>query len=129
MKASDLAAKAAVGAILAVMFLLALPGLILWAPFKLGAMLIRRGGEDTSSPLRPRHPPRPLRRLSRVGAWFQTEQAQGLMTLVCLAVILAVSLVAVFGMGADPVGILIVAVLIALGASGIIRKAPGGGGG
>lgn len=129
MKAADLAAKVAAGLIFALMFLLALPGLILWGPFKLGAMLIRRGGEERSSARRHHRPPRPPGRLGKVGAWFQTEEAQGLMALVYLMVILVGSLVAVFGMGADPVGILIVAVLIALGALGIVRKAPGGGGG
>ena len=115
--------------LLAVMFIIGLPGLILFSPLILVRWWRRRRGqnedlEDADIFRQPQVPmPAPLVRAS---AWFKTEEGQALKTLAGLTVVLIGSLVAVFGMGVDPIGALIVAVLLALGMLGFLKNRGGG---
>ena len=115
--------------LLAVMFIIGLPGLILFSPLILVRWWRRRRGqnedlEDADIFHQPQVPmPAPL---ARASAWFKTEEGQALKTLAGLAVVLIGSLVAVFGMGVDPIGALIVAVAMSLAMLGVIKSRGGG---
>lgn len=122
---ADRVVNALVILVLAALTIVSLPILILYSPVYLVRWLRRRKGEDEDADIfRPTQMPMPAP-LARASAWFKTEDAKGLLTLGGLAVILTGSLVAVFGMGINPIGVLIVAGLMTLGVLGII----GGGGG
>ena len=121
---ADRVGKVFVFLFLAAMFLLALPFLVLSSPVILVRWWQRRrwygggsgnpGGAGVFDPVQ-MPMPEPLAK-----AWFKTVEAQELLVLVYLVVILSGSTVTVFGTGVDGIGAPIVAVAKALGVLGTI---------
>lgn len=107
------------------LFLIALPFFLAYSPVYLARRWRRRsdGDADIYRPLPSLPMPAPM---ARASAWFQTDEGQGLVMMTGLVAILAGSLVAVFAMGVDPVGVLIVAVPVALGVMGVVGTRLGG---
>lgn len=111
---------------LGALLLIGLPFFIIYSPLYLVRLWRKRKGGDPDiyRPL-PFSLPAPL---ARVSAWFQTEEGKGVMMIMGLATVLAASLIAVFGMGVDPIGVVIVAGAAALAVMGVLKNRPGGGG-